>query len=325
MIHRHYPAIMIITKTKLSGGRAKGIIDRLLLDGAIVANSFRWSGGLWLLWDFDQVELAELSSTKQEIHAIVSSTANSPRLLSTIYTSSRLAEWRLLWDNLETVAGLHSLSWVIASDFNEVLMSENKFGGNAMSISRALRFQECLDTCKMIDIGFVGPLFTLSNHRSLSKLIQDRIDRVFVNPVWNNLLPKAVVLHLEKTHSGHYLIKLLFDRPQEFRTTRPFRFQPMWLSHPSFLGVVYEAWSNSPTLQQVVMSFSEKASNWNKVHFGNLFQRKKSVLARLKGIQESLTTSPNIYLVNLEKKLRVEFLELVKLKEEFWATKSRIL
>ena len=194
-----------------------------------------------------------------------------------------------------------------------------------MSISRALRFQECLDTCKMIDIGFVGPLFTLSNHRSLSKLIQDRIDRVFVNPVWNNLLPKAVVLHLEKTHSGHYLIKLLFYRPQEFRTTRPFRFQPMWLSHPSFPGVVYEAWSNSPTLQQVVMSFSQKASNWNKFHFGNLFQRKKRVLARLKGIQESLATSSNIYLVNLEKKLRVEFLELVKLEEEFWAMKSRIL
>ena len=53
MIHRHYPIIMIITKTKLSGDRAKRIIDRLLLDGVIVANSFGRFGGLWLLWGID--------------------------------------------------------------------------------------------------------------------------------------------------------------------------------------------------------------------------------------------------------------------------------
>lgn len=64
MIRRHYLTIMIITETNLSGDRTKGIIDRLPMDGAIVANSFGWSGGLWLLWDSDQVELAELSSTE---------------------------------------------------------------------------------------------------------------------------------------------------------------------------------------------------------------------------------------------------------------------
>lgn len=96
MIRRHYLAIMIITETNLSGDRAKGIIDRLPMDGVIVANSFGWSGGLWLLWDSDQVELAELSSTEQEIHAIFSSTANSLWFLFSVYASPRLAERRLL-------------------------------------------------------------------------------------------------------------------------------------------------------------------------------------------------------------------------------------
>lgn len=96
MIRRHYLAIMIITETNLSGDRAKGIIDRLPMDGVIVANSFGWSGGLWLLWDSDQVELAELSSTEQEIHAIFSSTANSLWFLFAVYASPRLAERRLL-------------------------------------------------------------------------------------------------------------------------------------------------------------------------------------------------------------------------------------
>lgn len=56
-----------------------------------------------------------------------------------------------------------------------------------------------------------------------------------------------------------------------------------------------------------------------------MFQRKKRVLARLKDIQESLAASLNTYLVNLEKKLRVEFSKVAKLEEEFWAMKSQIL
>ncbi|KAK7841089.1 hypothetical protein CFP56_015784 [Quercus suber] len=146
MIRRHCPAIMIISETKLYGIRAQNIIDRLPFDGAIVTNSFGRSGGLWLLWDSDQVE-----------------------------------------------------------------------------------------------------------------------------------------------------------------------------------GVVCDAWSSLPTLQQAVESFSEKARIWNRSHFGNLFQRKNRVLARLKGIQESLTASPSTHLINLEKMLRGEFAEVAKLEEEFWAMKSRIL
>ena len=62
MIRRHYPAIMIITETKVSGDRAKGIIDRHPSDWVIIDNSIGLFGDLWVLWDSIQVELAKLSS-----------------------------------------------------------------------------------------------------------------------------------------------------------------------------------------------------------------------------------------------------------------------
>ena len=62
MIRSHYPVIMIITETKMSGDRAKGIIDKHPLHGVIIANSIGLFGDLWVLWDSIQVELAELSS-----------------------------------------------------------------------------------------------------------------------------------------------------------------------------------------------------------------------------------------------------------------------
>ena len=127
----------------------------------------------------------------------------------------------------------------------------------------------------MINIGFARPRFTWSNHRPLANLVQERIDRVIVNPDGSNLHPEAAIYHLEKTHSDHYLIKLCFERPQGFQPPRPFRFQPMWLSHLSFLGVVREACTNPPTLHQAIASFTEKANILNKAQFGNLFRGRK--------------------------------------------------
>ena len=91
----------------------------------------------------------------------------------------------------------------------------------------------------------------------------------------------------------------------------------MWLSHPTFPSVAREAWNNPPSLQQALYNFTIKANSWNKNQFGNLFHRKKIILARLKGIQESLSVRPNSFLVDLEGKLRLEYAEVAKLEEEY--------
>ena len=91
LVQTHHPAIMIITKTKTSGLKAKNITDRLQFDGAIHANNIGFTGGLWVLWDSTQVEVSELSSTEQEIHTMVRDiSSNSSWLMSAIYASPRL-------------------------------------------------------------------------------------------------------------------------------------------------------------------------------------------------------------------------------------------
>lgn len=325
MVRAHSPAIMILTETKVGGERAKCIVDRLPFDGVICANTLGLSGGLWVIWDSAQVEVSELSTMEQEIHTVVTPRhSNTQWLLSAVYAGPRYAERRLLWENLESVASLHSLPWIIAGDFNDVLMGEDKFGGSPININRALRFQECLDSCGMIDIGFSGAQFTWSNQRPVTHLIQERIDRVFVNAEWYDRYPEACVSHLDRSHSDHCPILLSLEGNCGLMLPRPFRFQPMWLSHPSFPDVVREAWTRPINLPQAVSKFTVQAKIWNKNVFGNLFRRKKRVTARLKGIQVALAANPNDFLVKLERDLRSEFAEVSKLKEEFWALKSWI-
>ena len=62
LIRKHYPVILVIMETKVSGDRAKSITDRLPMDGAILVNNIGLSGGLWVLWDSTQVEVTKLST-----------------------------------------------------------------------------------------------------------------------------------------------------------------------------------------------------------------------------------------------------------------------
>ena len=58
--------------------------------------------------------------------------------------------------------------------------------------------------------------------------------------------------------------------------------------------------------------------------FGNLFAKKRRVLARLKGTQKAIAENPNDFLLNLENKLLSKYSLILMQEEEYWALKSRL-
>ena len=97
-------------ETKLGGIRAKQITDRLPFNGAIHTDTIGFAGGLWLLWNSGKVEVSLLSKTGQEIHVFVKvHSLDSTYFFSAIYSSPRLAERRVLWNNLCLFAELHNM------------------------------------------------------------------------------------------------------------------------------------------------------------------------------------------------------------------------
>lgn len=229
-------------ETKLSGERAREITDRLPFDGAIHSETIGYSGGLWLLWNSDKVEVEALANAEQEIHVEVKVlSSDSAWLFLAVYASPRSEERCVLWSNLSKVAELHNKPWIMAGDFNESLVEGDKFGGRGVSLNRSLLFKECLDRCNMIDMGFSGPRYTWKNKRDINDLILERIDRFFMNPSWCALYPDAKITHLTRCHSDHCPVLMEAFPPQTIRLNRPFRFQSFWLSNLSFPKVVTEA------------------------------------------------------------------------------------
>lgn len=71
-------------------------------------------------------------------------------------------------------------------------------------------------------------------------------------------------------------------------------------------------------------NFTVLVKQWNMNEFGNIFARKKRLLARINGTQKALSNGPNHFLIQLEKGLIAEYNLILRQEEEFWALKSRV-
>jgi len=71
LVNNHESVILIVMVTRIGRDRAREITDRLPFDGDIHADTIGYTGGLWMLWNSDKVEITPLSNTEQEIHVTI--------------------------------------------------------------------------------------------------------------------------------------------------------------------------------------------------------------------------------------------------------------
>ena len=64
LINTHSPSIVIVIETGVGGERTKEITNRLPFDGALHTDTVGYSGGIWVLWNSDEVEVTQLAKTE---------------------------------------------------------------------------------------------------------------------------------------------------------------------------------------------------------------------------------------------------------------------
>ena len=94
--------------------------------------------------------------------------------------------------------------------------------------------------------------------------------------------------------------------------------------HQDFPRIVREVWLENNSLPLVISNFTTKAKKWNRDVFGNIFAKKRRVLAKLNGAQKALADRLSDFLVCLEKQLLDEYALILLQEEEYWALKSRL-
>lgn len=196
LVRRHGPAVLVLLETRVPSLRADRIRQRTGYNRVTQVEAVGFSGGIWMFWREDLVEVEVLPPSSQSISVIIRRPRERDWLFSAIYASPNLTNREELCEYMRGVSQAHNLPWLVAGDWNEVANAGEKQGGAPVRQNRCRKFTQCIDDCELIDMGFSGPRYTWVNSQQGHRIIRERLDRALCNIAWREKFPEAWVEHL---------------------------------------------------------------------------------------------------------------------------------
>jgi hypothetical protein len=203
--------------------------------------------------------------------------------LSCIYGPLETINKLAIWDSLTAVGEDFASLWLCIDDFNFVLDQSEKLGGKLVASSFHCPFKHFIDHLGLVDLGFVGNLFTWCNNRQGFDTIKERHDRSLASLDWVHLHLEFSLIHLHASISDHNPISLSINTSSSY-LPRPFKFEEFWTLDPTYGLVIEAAWKHfvfgSPTacLMKKLVQTKAALKRWNILHFGNIQAKIKSTL-----------------------------------------------
>ncbi|KAK8658097.1 hypothetical protein V6N13_036309 [Hibiscus sabdariffa] len=309
--------LVVFVEPRISGRRAGFVISALGFPNShrVEANGF--SGGIWVAW-YDSVQVDILITHFQFLHFhITNKSLNSTLLATAVYASPSVSKRKTLWPLLCRLADSIRSPWLLFRDFNATLTSADR-SGCALSSRPSRDFQNLLVDYGLRDMGFLGPAFTWSRGSA-----SVRLDRFICNSYFDETFSESTVHHLLRLRSDHRPLILTVGRSFRNRRSSPFRYFSGWKSHSDFSRMVADNWKVSSSMSVTLQRFVQAADTWNKTIFGYVGTKKRTLMARLRGIQKSLSCHPSRFLRRLESELLVDLEHLLDQEELLWRQKSR--
>lgn len=135
-------------------------------------------------------------------------------------TFKRIKSWNLL----QSLNHKFQTPWLCVGDFNELIRSDEKLGGNRRSHTQMQLFKEEVDAYGFMDLGYSGSKYTWSKHFANGRLIWERLDRAFCTNEWLQLFAGTKAHHLTCTTFDHIPIWIVPDDLEPPPISRPFHF-----------------------------------------------------------------------------------------------------
>jgi hypothetical protein len=118
-------------------------------------------------------------------------------------------------------------SVALSGDFNEIVSLGEKSSRTSRPLRQMEAFQNSLEDCGLMDLGFFGPKFTWSNDRMGSGLTRERLDRATANAEWSQIFTVINVEVLPWVYSdhNHFLVSFSNHRDNVWPSRRQFRYE----------------------------------------------------------------------------------------------------
>lgn len=310
---------LIVLETRVSGDKAERMVRKLGFSNWIRLEATGYAGGIWLLWNEDDISLKYNYSSTQFVHVNVSLKGSMHSWwLTCVYGEPNARLREALWNDLRHISQHVRGPWLVAGDFNSYRSVQDKVGGDYFNFPAMRQFNNCIDDTNLIEVDCVGEHFTWEKN-----LVKEKIDWAFSNVDWINLFPLAKVHHLSKFGSDHRPL-FIQSTPTLLPKTRniPFKCQAGWVLEEDFIDIVKKSWEED-TWENKISSFQREAENWNRSRVGNIPARRQKILRRIEGVERSRHRRDSQYLAQVERDLWKEYNKLLAQEELLWYQKSR--
>lgn len=198
LVYQKRPDIVFLSETLAHPALLKSLRGKMGFAGCVCVPMERNSRGLGVFWSYSlQVNLRHYSYHHIDAEVLVPNMAESWHF-TCLYGYARAEDKIHTWNLMRTLGRQSPLPWLVVGDVNEVLCSEEKFGGLRRQDGPMLRFREALVDCNLEDMGFIGSRFTWSN-----KYTKEHLDRGLSSFDWRELFPHFRVITLPPSDSDH--------------------------------------------------------------------------------------------------------------------------
>uniref|UniRef100_A0A803M8Y9 Endonuclease/exonuclease/phosphatase domain-containing protein n=1 Tax=Chenopodium quinoa TaxID=63459 RepID=A0A803M8Y9_CHEQI len=294
-----------------------------LLVVSCVGEGRKRSGGLALLWK-DTIDVTIKSYSQNHIDSWVKFPKKEGWRFTGVYGFPEEENKHKTGTLLENLGGSCDTPWVCGGDFNLMLISSEKQGGNDFRLDEADIFRGAVASCELEDLGFIGHPFTWTNNRGGDHNLQERLDRYLANKEWRELFPVSFVSHLSKRKSDHLPILLCINegvgKQKKKKKRKLYRFEEMWLRDETCGDIVANAWSRGGDICSKIAHTSLNLSAWSRNKFGDFVKELKECRARMESLMEENQTKS---IIAQMRALDDRMDELESREELYWRPQSR--
>jgi hypothetical protein len=282
------------------------------------------AGGLALLWNNCNFDIEINNHDFNYIDFLINSHNKVWRAIGIYGYSthhSKFLTCKLINDLSQTS---NNQNWLIFGDFNIVLNSDEKVGGNSIDYNITNSFRNTIDMCNLNDLGFTGPKYTWHNRQQDGDYIQARLDRFLATSNWMNCFSHYTNMHLLKYGSHQCPIMLEFSPITLCRQNQGYitgkKFEHMWLRDQDHFQVVKDSWQRYNT--NITTSLSRTLNelhNQGKTKFGCISKR----IQQTKSDLQTLNSQNNVDPMPAIKEKELD--DLLQREELWWSQRSRAM
>lgn len=322
----HRPDMLVVMELRTHPSKLLRTFQLLGFDGVTFSEGHGFAGGIIAVWKTDLLEVETLITNFQFIHMKVCVQRRWSWYFTAVYASPDEELRSAMWRDLSQMASAMRDHWFLAGDFNDIISATERRGGKPVNQLKCNVFSARINACNLVDLGAVGPRYTWRGQKltGYSRTYQ-RLDRALCNDSWRITFPDAFVKVLPRVKfSDHHPILISPFGTTRRQGVRPFRFESAWMTHPSFVEDLNTWWLQSSDFSSNLQSVEHELKGWKTQVFGDVVKKKKELLARLGGIQNSYKAGrAHLHLERLEVDLQNQLEDVLYKEELMWHQRSR--